>query len=54
MAEPEYYVAGHHEAESKFLDQKFFRLKIQQRLRLAPDTLAIVGSFNEERTSVAR
>jgi len=31
MAEPEYYVAGHHEAESKFLGQKFFRLNIQQR-----------------------
>jgi hypothetical protein len=30
MAEWEYYAAGHHEAASKFLDQNFFRLNIQQ------------------------
>jgi hypothetical protein len=31
MARPEYYGACNHEAASKFLDQKNFRLNIQQR-----------------------
>jgi hypothetical protein len=30
MAGPDYYGAGLHEAASKFLGQKFFRLNIQQ------------------------
>lgn len=53
MCRTNFYGAGHHEAASKFFDQKQFRLKIQQRLSLAPDTLATPVRFNEERTSVA-
>jgi hypothetical protein len=48
------YASAHHEAASKFLGQKFFRLKNQQPPRRPPDRLGILEPFNEEGASVAR
>jgi hypothetical protein len=41
MAGADYYAAAHHEAASKFLGQKFFRLNIQQRPSSSCNRLAL-------------
>jgi hypothetical protein len=53
MAQQDYYVADNHEAASKFLGQKFFRLNIQQRRqgecnRLAEPDLPVEAFFARE------
>jgi hypothetical protein len=41
MVRADYYGPANHEAASKFLDQKLFRLNIQQRLSSSCNRLAL-------------